>query len=187
MESLVGEGKPKTDVTFTVHYSFMAPDSDMEKGMRYFELCGYLESCMPDQINRGFGKHSLLGYINEQRSDIMLFNDLTIKNMSRALTQESTLVAKYDIVKVLIEAKRPYAEEVAKKFGIDDEFKGKYQNSELLSEKWPNGPFVLGGLLLLTAAGAGAAHYLKKKYGGKENGISGRIGIIKSIFKRRKE
>ena len=46
-------------------------------------------------------------YAGEKELDIiMLFSDLTIENMSRALTQESTLVAKYDIVKALIAAKR---------------------------------------------------------------------------------
>ena len=82
-------------------------EADFEKGLEYFKLCGYIESMLPDQVNHGFGKHSLLGYINAQRSDIMLFNELTIENMSRALTQESTLVAKYDIVKALAAARRP--------------------------------------------------------------------------------
>ncbi len=135
LEKLVGEGKPKADVTFTVHYSFMAPKADLEKGMEYFNLCGYIESMMPDQVNRGFGKHSLLGYINEQRSDIMLFKDLTIENMSRALTQESTLVAKYDVINALIAAKRPYAKDVAEAFGLADQFEGQYQVSDQLTER----------------------------------------------------
>ncbi len=103
------EETPKQDMTFTVNYSFMAPDDDLKKGMEYFRLCAYIETMMPDQVNRGFGKHSLLGLINEQRSDVMLFTDLNIQNMSRALTQESTLAAKYDIKKLLEAAKRPYA------------------------------------------------------------------------------
>ena len=61
LEKLVGEGRPKTDVTFTSHYSFMAPTNDFEQGIAYFNLCGYVESMLPDQLNRGFGKHSLLG------------------------------------------------------------------------------------------------------------------------------
>jgi hypothetical protein len=58
-------GRPKADVTFTIHYSFMAPDDDLKKGLDYFNLCEYVESMLPDQINRGYGKHSILGYINE--------------------------------------------------------------------------------------------------------------------------
>jgi len=129
LEKLVGEGRPKTEVTFTTHYSFMAPDADFKKGMEYFKLCGYIESMLPDQVNRGFGKHSFLGYINQQRSDIMLFKDLTIENMSRALTQESTLVAKFDIVKTLIAAKRPYTLQMAETFGI-----AKHLAAELLKD-----------------------------------------------------
>lgn len=135
LEILVGAGKPKTDVTFTTHYSFMSPDEDFETGMDHFKLCGYVESMLPDQVNRGFGKHSLLGYINQQRSDIILFHDLTIENMSRALTQESTLVAKYDIVKALITAQRPYAQVVAETFGVADHFAGQFQPSTLLVER----------------------------------------------------
>jgi len=131
---------PLHDLTLTINYSFMAPDNDGEKGMKYFKLCAYMESMIPDQIHRGFGKHSLLGFINDQRSDLMLFNDLNIQNMSRALTQESTLVAEYDIIRVLNEAKRPYAQELAKKYGIDDYFKGQYQASNLLKEKANVGP-----------------------------------------------
>ncbi len=135
LEQLIGEGRPKTDVTFTTHYSFMAPKEDIEQGLEHFKLCGYVESMLPDQVNRGFGKHSLLGYINEQRSDIMLFHELNIENMSRALTQESTLVAKYDIVKALITAKRPYAQEIAETFGVAGHFAGQFQPSTRLTER----------------------------------------------------
>jgi hypothetical protein len=148
LEKLVGEGKPKTDVTFTMQYSFMSPVPELEPGMDYFKLCGYIESMMPDQVNRGFGKHSLLGYINEQRSDIMLFTNLSVENMSRALTQESTLVAKYDIVKALIAAKRPYAQQAAEAFGIADQFDGAYEMSENLKARrdWSQ---ITGAILLL--------------------------------------
>ncbi|GAK57278.1 hypothetical protein U27_04243 [Candidatus Vecturithrix granuli] len=135
LERLVGEGRPKTDVTFTAHYSFMAPSNDLEQGMAYFNLCGYVESMLPDQLNRGFGKHSFLGYINQHRSDIMLFRDLTIENMSRALTQESTLVAKYDIVKAMIAAKRPYAQQLAEAYNLADQFVGQYQPPAQLVER----------------------------------------------------
>ena len=160
LEQLVGKGKPKTDVTFTTHYSFMAPDNDFTKGIAYFNLCGYIESMLPDQVNRGFGKHSLLGYINQQRSDIMLFNDLNIENMSRALTQESTLVAKYDIVKALIAAKRPYAEEVSKAFGVAELFSGQFQPSSQLIERrdWRG----IGGIILICIILAGGIVMIKR-------------------------
>ena len=140
LEKLIGEGRPKTDVTSTTHYSFMAPSNDFEQGLEYFKLCGYLESMLPDQVNHGFGKHSLLGYINQQRSDMILFNDLTIENMSRALTQESTLVAKYDLIKALIAARRPYAEKMAGAFGIAEQFTGQFEPSSQLVERrdWRN-------------------------------------------------
>ena len=162
LEKFVGEGKPKTDVTFTIHYSFMAPpDIDLQRGMEYFNLCGYIESMMPDQVNRGFGKHSMLGYINAQRSDTMLFEDLTIENMSRVLTQESTLVAKYDIVNALIAAKRPYAKDVAEAFGIADQFAEKYQFSDQLVERrdWS----MPGGLLLTLAVLVGGAYGIMRR------------------------
>jgi hypothetical protein len=161
LEKLVGEGKPKTDVTFTIHYSFMTPGPDLQKGMEYFKLCGYIESMMPDQVNRGFGKHSMLGYINEQRSDIMLFKDLTIENMSRALTQESTLVAKYDIVNALIVAKRPYAKDIAEAFGVADQFAGKYQFSDQLVERRDWG--MLGGLFLTLAVLVGGVYGIMRR------------------------
>jgi hypothetical protein len=135
MEKLVGEGRPKNDITFTSHYSFMTPANDFEQGIAYFNLCGYVESMMPDQQNRGFGKHSFLGYINQHRSDIMLFRDLTVENMSRALTQESTLIAKYDIVKAVIAAKRPYAQQLAEAYNIAGQFAGQYQTSDHLVER----------------------------------------------------
>ena len=149
LQKIVGEGRPKTDVTFTSHYSFMAPTPNLERGKQLFEICGQLESMLPDQVNRGFGKHSLLGFINQQRSDIILFHDLTVENMSRALTQESTLVAKYDIVNLLIAGRRPYAEGVAKTFGLSEQFAGRFQASELLKERrdWSG----LLGLTLLIA------------------------------------
>ena len=161
LEKLVGEGRPKTDVTFTTHYSFMAPDSDFTKGMEYFKLCGYIESMLPDQVNRGFGKHSMLGYINEQRSDIMLFKDLTIENMSRALTQESTLVAKHDIVKAVITAKRPYAQQVAEAFEVANLFAGQYQPSTQLVERrdWS----IIGGTILVCAVLAGGYVFIRRK------------------------
>lgn len=154
LEQIVGEGRPKTDVTFTSHYSFMSPTPNMERGKQLFEICGQLESMLPDQVNRGFGKHSLLGFINQQRSDIILFRDLTIENMSRALTQESTLVAKYDIVNLLIAGRRPYAEDVAKAFGLSEQFAGRFQASELLQERrdWSG---ILGLTLLIATFAVG--------------------------------
>jgi hypothetical protein len=161
LEKLVGEGRPKTDVTSTVQYSFMTPEPDIEQGMEFFKLCGYVESIMPDQVHRGFGKHSMLGYINAQRSEIMLFTDLTVENMSRALTQESTLVAKYDIVKALIAAKRPYAKDIAETFGLADLFEGQYQPSDLLRERRDWSQIV--GVILILAMLIGAFWIVRPK------------------------
>jgi hypothetical protein len=161
LEKLVGIGRPKADVTFTIHYSFMAPDADLQKGLEYFNLCEYIESLMPDQINRGYGKHSFLGYINEHRSDIMLFKHLTVENMSRSLTKESTLVARDDIVKALIAAKRPYAQQVAETYGIADQFAGQFQPSTQLVERrdwsWP------GGIFLTLMVLGGSAYWIRRR------------------------
>jgi len=162
---------PDSDLTLTTNYYFMAPDEDIKKGWDYFKLCAYMETMMPDQVHRGFGQHSLLGFINDQRSDIMLFKNLNIENLSRALTQESTLVAKYDNVNLLIAAKRPYAEELAKQYGIDSEFQGKYQTSELTSERtilpWP-----LINLGLFAGSLAGGYYYLRHRRRMKQEAIS---------------
>ncbi len=174
LETLVGEGKPKQDITFTVNYSFMSPTEDLKKGMEYFRLCGYLESCMPDQINRGFGKHSMLGYINQERSDIMLYTDLTVENMSRVLTQESTLVARYDIIRVLIAAGRDYAEPLAESYGIAEKFSGSFSPSENLKLRFP--PELRNLILWILSLGiiSGSSFFAVRKYragrkGGKKN------------------
>ncbi len=161
LEKLIGEGKPKNDISFTVHYSFMGPDEDHAKGRNYFNLCGYLESFIPDQINRGYGKHSLLGYINESRGDIMLYRDLAIENVSRAMTEESTLVAPHDVIRVLIAAQRPYAEDVAHLFGIAQDFSGKYTSSPLAVERTEYGPLPGVGVGIL--AGVGFLYYRKRR------------------------
>jgi len=168
LEKLSKGKAPPSDLTLTINYSFMAPDNDTEKGMKYFKLCAYMESMIPDQIHRGLGKHSLMGFINDQRSDLMLFNELNLQNMSRALTQESTLVAEYDIIRVLNAAKRPYAEELAKTYRIDNYFKGQYQTSDLLHERANIGPLnelsPFSRLALgVFGLGAAGAYYLKRK------------------------
>ncbi|MDP1694406.1 MAG: hypothetical protein Q8L34_02595 [Candidatus Woesearchaeota archaeon] len=161
LEELVGIGQSKKDITCTVNYSFMAPDANRENGLRFLSLCGYLESCMPDQLNRGYGKHSFLGYINRVRSDIFLHRDLTLENMSRALTEESTLIAHQDVVRVLIAAQRPYAEAVANSFGDANTFKGTYQTSPLLQERTEIGP--LPTYLLFAGAAFGLRSLFKRK------------------------
>ena len=150
-----------SDVTFTINYSFMMPDSDAEKGMEYLKLCAYIETMMPDQIHRGNGKHSLLKFINDQRSDIMLFSGLNRENLSRALTQESTLVAKHDIVNLLIAAKRPYAKELAEMYDMAKEFEGRYGSSELLRERTAIGP--LPWIALGLGGWLGLSYYRRRK------------------------
>jgi len=159
IDKLAKGEQPEADLTLTINYSFMMPDDNITRGKEYFRLCAYMESFMPDQVHRGFGKHSLLGYINDQRSDLMLADDLCLENLSRALTQESTLVAQYDIVKLLIAARRPYAEELAKTYGIEDEFAGKYNPSTALSERTIIGPLPAIALLL----GGAGFWYMKRR------------------------
>ncbi len=160
LEKLARGIKPETDLTLTANYSFMAPsESDMKTSQQYFKYGAYMESLMPDQIHRGFGQHSVLGFINDQRSDIMLFNDLNVGNLSRALTQESTLVARYDIVKLLNATKRPYAKDLAQKYGIESEFKGQFvENNPLLKKQIYLGPWPY----ILGAAGAIAAYKVRR-------------------------
>jgi len=122
---------PEADLTLNSNYCFSGPNEDTIDGYEHFKQCMYLESMLANQIHRGFGKHSLLGFINDQRSDIMSFKELSVENLSRSLTQESTLGAKYDIITVLNATKRPYAERIAKVYGIDEEFKGQYQKTPL--------------------------------------------------------
>ena len=100
-----------------------------------FVLCAYLESMMPDQLNRGYGKHSKLGNINEIRSDIMLFKNPTFKNMSRALTEECSLVAEEDIYNVLKTGKRPYAKKFAEKAGLKIHQVDEATKQKVLEEK----------------------------------------------------
>ena len=169
----------ESDTTVTINYSFMAPDQDKEKGLNYFDLCAYIESMIPDQVHRGYGKHSLLGLINEQRSDIMLYRFKNVENLSRALTQESTLVAKYDIIHVLNAARRPYARELARTYGIEDHFEGQYQSSSLLKEKLEIGP--LPGTVLTFGLIYGAYKFMKRRRNKTENllNVTERLKIIK--------
>ncbi|VVB78983.1 Uncharacterised protein [uncultured archaeon] len=160
IEQLSGDSRLDQDTTFTINYSFMSPSKDTNQGKKLFRLCAAIENMIPDQVHRGNGKHSLLGLINDQRSDIMLFEDLNIQNLSRALTQESTLAAKHDIIRILTTTGRPYAEDLAREYGISDEFKDQFKSSPLLRER------IQLGLLpwLMIYAGAGFGIY----YGGKK-------------------
>ncbi len=166
MEHLIGESDSDTDITYSINYSFMAPDNDLRKGMEYLKYCAYIESMIPDQVHRGNGRQSLLGLINDQRSDIMFFHDLNIGNLSRALTQESTLAAKYDIIKILNVAQRPYARDLAKIYGIEGDFEGQYRNSSLLQERTEIGP--LPGISLGIFLIGGAGYYVKRWFNRKK-------------------
>lgn len=177
LEKLVKSNKPDADITFNVNYSFMAPTSDIKKGVEGLKLCAYIESMMPDQVHRGFGRHCLMGFINDIKSDWILFNELNIENESRALTQESTLAAKYDIVKALIFAKRPYAEQVARYYRIYDEFKGQFQQSNLLKEKIEIGP--LPGIGLTLAAGIAGVYFLRRLRKNKQRKLDARTVLEK--------
>jgi len=105
----LAEGDNK-DRTQRFMYTFMA-GTDWEKRREEFYLCNTIESFIVNELNRGFGKHSVIGWINNQRSNILLLEDRTLRNMGRALTPESAMVAKYDIVALLKAAKRDYIDQ----------------------------------------------------------------------------
>ncbi len=161
--------KPDNDITVTINYSFMSPTSDMKKGMEYFKLCAYVETLMPDQIHKGYGRDSLLKLINDQRSDLLLYNDLSLENLSRTLTQESTLVAKYDIIHLLNAAKRPYSRELAKTYNIEKEFKD-FQDVPLTYERFELPEFPMTALEI-GAIGLGLWYGRKKLKQIRENKI----------------
>jgi len=173
--------RPENDTTLTVNYFFMAPSSDLKKGKELFRLCACIESMMPDQLHRGFGKHSLLGYKNDITSDILAYNQRGIGNLSRSLTEESTLVAKYDIIRALIATGRPYAEELSVLYGVNDEFAGQFQASPNLRERWDFG--ALPWLAVFT--GLGIAGYLGIRKGMNrlknkhDKSVQDRLGDIK--------
>jgi len=115
----LGKGIGKKDITYNAKITFMGgKETDPVKRYNDFLLCGYLESFMPDQLNRGYGKHSILGVLNEARSNIILMNDPTFENLSRSLTFENALVAGHDIYHVLREGQRPFAQKFLEKSGI---------------------------------------------------------------------
>ncbi|KYK25537.1 hypothetical protein AYK26_05890 [Euryarchaeota archaeon SM23-78] len=132
----LGKGREKRDVSYIINVSFMGGyEADPVKSYDDFKLCAYLESFMPDQLNRGYGKHSVLGRINEIRSDIMLFNNPTFKNMSRALTEECSLVAGEDIYNVLKAAKRPFAKAFAERTGLQIHEVDEATQQKILEQK----------------------------------------------------
>ncbi|MBI5804105.1 hypothetical protein HY450_02585 [Candidatus Pacearchaeota archaeon] len=171
-ESISGK-KQDRNFTYTINFSFMAPDNDLKKGMEYFRHCAQMETMMPDQIHRGNGQHSLLLLINDQRSDLILYDDLSIQNMSRALTQESTLAAKYDIIKILNATQRPYAHELAQLYGVEKEFEGQYASSPLLHKRIELGP--LPGIALTLCSIAGGLYYLRKRCSAPKKSASERL------------
>ncbi|MDD5192043.1 MAG: hypothetical protein PHH54_01610 [Candidatus Nanoarchaeia archaeon] len=180
IEKLAAGIIPENDLTVTTLFSFMAPPNvSKEKGWDYFKMCAYVETIVADAVRRGDGQHSLLRILNDQRSDEILRREPSVENVSRALTAESILAAKYDIVRVLIESKRPYAEKIARDYGIYDEFKGQFQPSNLLEEKIELGPLPEIGLAL--AAGVGGLYYLKRRHRTKtEMNIANRLDKLKT-------
>ncbi|MCB9359641.1 hypothetical protein H6503_06950 [Candidatus Woesearchaeota archaeon] len=165
LDELVGEGRQKQFLTFSADYVFMSPTSDKERGTELMDLCGYIETFLADAINRGFGKHSSLGYINRVRSDYMFFKDPEIENMSRPLTEESTLVAKHDIVELLKSAGRPQAIEIAEHYGVNDLVEG-YEPSSDLHVKFPIKPYAI---LLLGGGAVAGLTYLRRRNRSEEN------------------
>jgi len=109
IEKEIGEGEGKKDITQRVIYSFMA-GSDWDKRVEEFYLCNAIESFIVNELNRGFGKHSEIGWINSQRSTILLLQSRSSQNLARAMTPESSLVAKQDIVALMRATGRDYVE-----------------------------------------------------------------------------
>jgi hypothetical protein len=109
LEGVIGKGHAKKDVTKRYNYSFMA-GSDWETRNEDFYLCNTIESFMMNEINRGYGKHSFLGYVNNQRSAIMMLETRSLPNLARALTNESTLVIKGDHIALMRAAGRDYVD-----------------------------------------------------------------------------
>ena len=97
----------------------------------------------------------------------MLFRGLNVEDLSRALTQESTLVAKYDIIKVLNAAKRPYARELACDYGIEQDFEGRYTDKSVTREKMYWGP--VHDIAATALAGLGAWYAIKAMRRRREN------------------
>ncbi len=113
-ERQIGEKRAKTTITKSFFYTFMA-GANWDTRFEDFYLCNAVESSMPNELNRGFGKHSRLGWINHQRSNILLLEARTVPNLARALTPESALVAKDDLIALLRAAGRDYVEGYIKK------------------------------------------------------------------------
>lgn len=90
-------------------YTFMA-GSNPKTGLDDFYLCNTIESFMANEVNRGFGQHSNLGDINNQRSSILLLLEPNLYNLGRALTVESSIVAAHDIRQLLFASHRDYIE-----------------------------------------------------------------------------
>jgi hypothetical protein len=103
----IGLGKSKRDVSKRFIYSFMA-GNDWQKREEEFYLCNAIETFMVNELHRGFGKHSDLGWIHAHRSNILLLETRSVPNLGRAITPESTIVAKYDLINLFRAAGRDY-------------------------------------------------------------------------------
>ncbi len=110
-DKIAKEAKNKSDgprdATLRVHYAFMA-GSDWKSRFEDFYLCNAIESTMMDQVERGFGKHSELGFINHARSNILLAEHQSIANLARVRTPTSTAVATLDAKRLFNAAGRDY-------------------------------------------------------------------------------
>ncbi len=105
----LGPKDGKKDMTYNIVYSFMR-GSDEKTAHQDFYLCNAFESFLLNEANRGYGKHSYLGYVNTQRSNILLLEMRTVPNLGRALTVESAIVAEHDMYNLLRAAGRDYVD-----------------------------------------------------------------------------
>lgn len=115
------DNDPSNDSDITQHfsYSFMA-GSSWKSRKEDFYLCNTVESFIVNEINRGFGTFSDLGWINNQRSNIRLLENRNLGNLARAMSPESALVAKRDIVALLRAAKRSYVNKYIAQKPVED-------------------------------------------------------------------
>jgi hypothetical protein len=115
LKDAVDKVEPKRDITQQYVFTIMGGyETDSVKRYDDFLLCTYLESMMPNELNRGFGKHTSIGWLNFLRSDLLLLNERQFYDVSRALNKVNSMVAGHDIYCVLKAAQRPFAEKYAK-------------------------------------------------------------------------
>jgi hypothetical protein len=86
-----------------------------------FYLCGAVESFMINELDRGYGEHTNLGWVYHHRSSIQLLESQSFLSLSRVVTPGSSLAAKYDVVNLFRAADRGYVDQFVSGSQIIDE------------------------------------------------------------------